>query len=258
MNTHTNFEIQRDLGRYESTQQYRQDEIRRLELGNWRDDLYFPHLEMGFITVPKAAGTTLKYSILASSVDLKLNILFNELNKIEDKQRIHSLLRESGYGTRFERFFENGAKSVLATTRDPLRRLISFYNDKIIGDGWNRYHQANVHRIYGFDTTMSFEAFADQISSIEDREREIHFRSQSDLIPESLRLDPRLILIKAEMLRSRYSNIKLGRLGFKLVDRDFNESMKHQANVTRRSQDMIFDAYSADYRNFGYRKVILE
>lgn len=234
------------------------DRVQRTELGSWRDDLYFPHLELGFITVPKAANTTLKYAIISSGFDNKTQNILNNLSRIRDKQRIHGLLRESGYSVDLNRLFDAGVKAVLTSSRDPLWRLVSFYSDKVKGGGWHTDHQTNIHRLYELEAGMSFEAFVKKVCTIEDSEREIHFRSQSNLIPEAVRSDRRLVLIKAEDMRSRQSVELLASLGIKINNKKFNKSVPQQITITRDAQEMIFDAYYDDYINFGYTRRLVE
>lgn len=170
----------------------------RLAFGGWRDDLYFEEWRLGFITIPKAANTSLKYSLMEALPKERRDQMLAKIQITGDRQAIHGAFRDSVYATTYDKLTCLDTDHILVTTRRPEARLVSFYFDKVIGDGWPPEMQAEVAKMYGIDKNSSFDDFIERLVDTPDEEAELHFRSIHKIIGSRVLADPRLLLIRTE------------------------------------------------------------
>ncbi|WP_373355204.1 sulfotransferase family 2 domain-containing protein [Pseudoroseicyclus sp. CXY001] len=225
-------------------------EAQRRDLGAWRDDLYFPEWKTGFITVPKAANTSLKYLILDSLEAKNRTAIYDAIDSVKDKQRIHRALRESPYRCDQARLLKPDVRYILVPVRHPEARLISFYFDKVVGTGWPQTKQSALAELYSFSASTSFEDFVSLIAELPDAECEPHFRSQFDLVGSEVVSDPRLRIIHTESFERDYRAVSEeiglppseGRKENAADRTDFEISPSARAQIRRR--------YSEDFELF--------
>lgn len=223
---------------------------KRLELGAWRDDLYFPEWRMGFITVPKAANTSLKYSLVEN---LPMETRKPILTKIEiagDRQTIHRVMHQTSYRCSLERLTASDVEHLLTTVRHPEGRLISFYFDKIVGKGWPPKKKAEIAALYDIDADNSFDAFVSRVADIPDEESEIHFRSQYDLIGPEFASDPRLRLIHTENFEKDFKRA-IEQIGLKIdTPRKENPTSRPEFQISPLTRRLIERRFAKDYELF--------
>lgn len=222
----------------------------RKAIGWFRDNLYFPELRLGFVTVPKAANTSLKYAILESLPESARQPLLARITEAGTRQGIHRALRASAYRCGRERLLEPDVDHVLATVRHPEARLKSFYVDKVLGDGWPERLRVKVARLYGIDAQTSFEAFVARLADIPDDECELHFRSQAEIIGADLLGDPRLCILRTECLAGDF-RAAMFRTGLGLgTPRMENAKAGAEVSVSSRGRALIERRFAQDYALF--------
>lgn len=215
--------------------------------GSWEDNLFFPQLKCGLVTVPKAANTSLKYFLIGRLADHEQLIIKDEIKKLGDPQSIHGVLRRSKFACKKHRLYHADVSKIISSVRAPINRIVSFYKDKVLGNGWNRQKKEQVRKLYGFSSATSFPDFVDIICAVPDSEAEIHFRSQSDIIGQKLILDSRMVFVRSEMLyldlgKVFGSSISDGLEAKNKSDRIFG-GVKIDAQIVKK----LRRRYSADY-----------
>lgn len=222
----------------------------RRALGAWRDDLYFPEWKMGFITVPKAANTSLKY-LLLDTLDPDIRRRSRaEITAVGDEQRIHKVLRESPYRCTAARLTEKDVDYICAPVRNPVGRLVSFYFDKVVGRGWPASKQAEMAALYGFDSRTSFDDFVAVVADLADEECEPHFRSQYNLVGPKIVADARFRLIRTENFERDYHAVSeeiglpIGEVGKR------NPAHYDSFEVSPATLAMIERRFASDYELF--------
>ena len=238
-----------ELAKRFGSQGYR-NRKQRLQFGKWRDDLYFAEWRLGFITVPKAANTSLKYSLLEALPQESRDHLLRTIELSGDRQAIHGAFRDSVYSTSYDQLTSLDVDNILVTTRRPEERLRSFYFDKIIGNGWPPEMQDNVARLYGIDKHTSFDVFVAKVADIPDNEAELHFRSMRKIIGARVLADPRLRLIRTEFFDSDFSN------AFAEIGLPIRSSIRENAlsssgfQISQKIQKLIERRFEDDYELF--------
>lgn len=142
-----------------------------------------------------------------------------------------------------------------AVVRNPFDRFVSFWADKIMGDGMN-----DGLRGLGFDRGMSFSDAARLAASLPDEETDPHIRSQSFLLlDEDGRLRPDLVL-RFERLGHDWETLRSiveRRSGVQLVALPRRRVSEHQSSdgyyddTTRR---LIRERFATDFETLNYER----
>ena len=157
---------------------HQQDLLKTMILhGQYLNNLYFSSCNFHYISIPKVANTSIKICIAFS-----LNLLTNS-DKLKIQQQpnlIHKLNTKKVNLSNFDQEFYE-----FTLLRDPIERFISFYKDKILGNGWTDTIRERYMKIYGLNPNQDIDNHIKVICDIPDDHSEIHFRSQSQIIKQS-------------------------------------------------------------------------
>ncbi len=159
-----------------------QGEINKINrFGNTTNSLLFEKANINYVSIPKVANTSIKIAIVKS-----LKILNPEDQNFIDQNPnlIHKVLKFH-FNNKIQIFSKDNSKVEFALIRNPIDRLVSFYFDKIIGNGWNQRVKNKIFPYFGFRPDMSLEDLISKVCEIPDQLSEIHFRSQSRIIKQS-------------------------------------------------------------------------
>ena len=221
-----------------------------IEKGGWEDNLFFPELGVGLVTVPKAANTSLKFELLRLLPPSVQQFVEKKIEVAGDSQAIHGALRSTSYRCEKGRLLQPDVDLILTTTRNPIDRLTSFYFDKVLGDGWPIHLLNEMKFIYGFDKTSSFRDVAVTIANCPDQFSEIHFRSQTGIVGRDVLGDKRLRVIRTEAFFDDFTSI-CEEMNWALEPRGrMNKSNSSPLNLDSRLKNLIETRYRSDYESF--------
>ena len=210
--------------------------------GLFVDNLFIFKYKLCYVSIPKSANTSIKFE-LAKSAELLDAEDYETLNN--DPQLIHKILR-----TKKELNYENYTFDdflYVTVIRNPIERLISFYKDKIIGNGWNMRARYNHFQTYSFNSKMSFEDIVYVIKDIPDDLSEIHFRSQTTIIKQSNHND-NLKIFNIDSMDSfseeiqRHTNLK--KINFETVNKSAENGKIY---LNSKIRETIIDRYHNDF-----------
>jgi hypothetical protein len=224
--------------------------MERKRLGAWQDNLYFPQWHLGVITVPKAANTTLKATLVASLDVPDRALIEAKVAGAKDDQRLHDALRKSPFCCAYGRLLEPDVRIILATLRHPVGRLQSFYRDKVVGGGWPPEKKAEVARLWKIDDRLSFDAMVARIAEIPDAESEPHFRSQTALLGADVIDDGRLRLVRTERFETDLDTVAR-EIGLPLAaGARKNSSAAPPIQISPTARRLIALRYADDFERF--------
>ena len=136
--------------------------------------------------------------------------------------------------------------------RDPVRRLISAYVDKIVRGRWAAVRGAleAFTRQFGWppETTVSFDQFAEFVCAQPDHQRDQHWMSQWRLtLSEAIRYSFTVRVDHyARDMAHVYDRLGVPRRKWPTFDSKENASGSEQPSVSQATQDMIRRAYEKD------------
>ena len=221
-----------------------------IEKGGWEDNLFFPELGVGLVTIPKAGNTSLKFELLRL---LPLSVQQYVEKKVEvagDSQAIHSALRSTSYRCDKGRLLQPDVDLIVTTARNPIDRLTSFYFDKVVGAGWPVNILDEMKLIYGFDKTSSFREVAITVANCPDQFSEIHFRSQTGIVGRDVLADKRLRVIRTEAFFDDFAAI-CEEMNWSLKPKEqVNKSNRSPLHLDSRLKHLIETRYRSDYERF--------
>ncbi|MEM8618755.1 MAG: sulfotransferase family 2 domain-containing protein [Actinomycetota bacterium] len=206
----------------------------------WRHTVW-PEGRLIYTAIPKAANTSVKVGLL------------NTFRPDADSDSPHS--PDAGYqtvdpdriGAHFPEFCH------FTVVRNPFDRLVSFWSDKIVGDGMN-----DGLRALGFEQGMSFADSVSLACSLSDDATDAHIRSQTFLLANArmnLRAD---LLLRFEFLEADWdllTGIVAVRSGIRLAPLPLRQVSEHEGSAslyndsTRR---MVVQRYAEDFRLLNY------
>ena len=177
----------------------------------------FEDYNLTYIETPKNACTSVKRLLSIALLNKELenfNIhddFFQSLTRIG---RLAPIITQKALFGDYFRF---------AITRNPISRLISAYEDKIIN---NEYERKRIRPKFGFevDEEMDLVQFLHRLQAIEDLERDIHFMSQSKVLSFSIIKYDLVIDINDYQVSI---TLLLERLGINLTDKIRDVMSKH-------------------------------
>ena len=158
----------------------RPNKAKRRDFGRFMDIVKFDPIKLAYITVPKTANTSIKHA-LANTCGLLSQEEAHQLKG--EPQKIHAILRtKKNVAISEESLMLLEDYTVMSTVRHPVDRFLSFYKDKIIGDGWGPAAAANVFSVYDFTQQDTASNCLDKILALAEDEAEIHFRPQANIL----------------------------------------------------------------------------
>lgn len=156
---------------------------------NFEDIFYSNKLSILYFAVPKAGNTTIKELLLRNHDPEMYNAFLKSNLNVHQYIRMHSDLS----------IRKNEARKVASNCRAftvlraPETRIVSFYLDKIIGDGWERRKRESFLRYYNIDRLESPDEVIKKVLKVKDQRQEIHLRSQYEIISDQFGIIPKEI-----------------------------------------------------------------
>lgn len=237
----------------------------RWSYASWVD----PEKGFLYIETPKVACTKIKKELqLLCSLPIPGN-----LNDIHYRQPSEDYVRGlADFEENFNEIF-NDKIFRFCFVRHPKARLISAYRDKIIlskGPFWEKYRRQirNMHAL-GEGQHITFINFLEYVASIPDKKRDIHWRSQSELLrPEVFKYN---FIGRQENFNHDFSHV-LTKLGITNPEKylQSRENVSHASNKeiqylfstgeaheteladSPKVDELISEIYSPDFGLFGY------
>jgi len=223
------------------------------ELGSFEDILLFPG-GLAYVTVPKAANTSVKYFLANALVQWSTE----ELATLQaDRQAIHRLLRKRYRITRAQlaERKRNSQVASFSVVRDPQTRFFSFYADKIASRGWGEPVYERLMEAYGIAQGDDFEKVLRVVINCSDRDSEIHFRSQRALLYEGgecLVDDVFRMERIADLWGFLVEFLRVQGVDARPPTQKANVSGSGNCKVTEKQCELLRARYRADYETFGY------
>lgn len=204
-----------------------------------------------YVEVPKVACSSIKRTLqlIEASADRPAPA------NIHDKKN-SPLSGPLSSGLSFDQLFNGSRLFRFAFVRNPFSRILSCYLEKIVKHEWER---ANHHRLLGFSQAepSTLTEFLQAVERIRDRNRDIHWKSQSGLIGgPAIHYD---FIGRFENLDADFRHV-LTQIGIPQQDL-FLESITHHAtNASSKLNEyfgpaeiaMVQRTYAADFLRFGY------
>lgn len=218
--------------------------------------IILPGLKVVYTSVPKAANSTIKKCLWeASGVP------------IEGKDINSAIFKNPGPSRRVSEIDNQELASIFSSedwfrfsfVRNPYKRLLSAYKDKILGLGNPRKHNSFLKKINWHSSELpSFEEFISAISKQSDDTMDWHWMPQSRLImPDIIHYD---FIGKLENYNEDMRTV-LTRLNTspdiidKLLSVSLNKTKKKSNNrlqISSSTAEMIQHRFSDDFMNFDY------
>jgi hypothetical protein len=205
-----------------------------------------------YVSNPKAACTTIKHYL----VQAELGNPESHPRHIHQRRNVPLLMPRQLTPEEREGIV-SGSFFLFTFVRHPLKRAVSAYADKILG---NKKQKAEILEILGhdpevLDREVSFEEFMTAITSQPPRKLNPHWRPQVlNLAPNALNYD---FVGRVENLTDDMRAVceKLGLPEYRIRKRN---AKSHKVDVdlnsliTARAHDLATNLYEDDYRTFGY------
>lgn len=159
--------------------------------------IYSTKYDFSYISIPKAANTSVKIALLPT-------IRMSKHSTVQGEPVLRSIHKKDGSVFDYiskENLVAERPSFIFSVVRDPWSRILSCYVDKFL----YKFHEP--FRSYGLTPESSFEAFVDVVADTPDYLSEIHFRSQCSLLSTDGQLIPNLVL-NVEHLREKWNVIE--------------------------------------------------
>ncbi|WP_305987528.1 sulfotransferase family 2 domain-containing protein [Roseibium sp. MMSF_3544] len=217
-------------------------------LGKFNSIVIDRNLSFAYISVPKAANTSIKESLLATRIP---QILLSG-DRDEIVKKLHKQKDGVFFFCKKEELYSNPPSFVFTAVRNTWERIYSCYKNKI----YHNFHEPFAH--YDLKHKMSFEDFLLVISEIKDADAEIHFRSQyhilthkgcflPDVVLRVERLETQWEIVRTYFSRTHGINLsKVGRL-------NTTSNQAATEGFSSKAIDLIGDRYSKEISFFGFQ-----
>lgn len=223
---------------------------RQKKLARFESNVVDRRLSYAFLTVPKAANTSVKIALLSTIHRRPDETLEGHpLSSLVHRQDLDLLPYERKAG-----IVRSPVDFAFTVVRNPWDRLVSCYKSKVDTDS---FHGPFAH--YGMYRGMPFATFVEWVATTEDARAEIHFRSQMAILTHRRRLLPSFVL-RFEKLDRHWPlvqsyfcdthTIDIPRLTVSNVSR--NPSDDYQSYYDARTKDLVYKRYRSDVDVLGY------
>jgi hypothetical protein len=187
-----------------------------------------------YLYIPKCACTTLKSLIVNLEPDYKLKIKGTETN-----DQLDGIFKP--YITKLdycdlEKYQDY---TIFTCIRDPIKRLLSCYNDKIVTKFYQPFNK------FGLEKNMDFDQFIQTISALPHNKCDGHFRSQSHFLYSGKNFIPHYVL-RLEDLEEDVGKL-MKQVGVEKYDLFNFRSTKHNIVVSETTKTIIQDRYYQDF-----------
>lgn len=233
---------------------------KRLKKGAFESAIWNPEMDFGYVSVPKAANTSIKRWLLPSfGVYPGVKSPGANLSNAERVHQQNPSMSLVNYVTSGQ-LQEIKPSIVFSVVRDPTDRIISCWQNKV------RDSFLDSFRIYGINSKDSFRSFLEKIAEIESWQAEIHFRSQKALLTRGKETIPNRIY-RLEEVQSWFPMLRdelLTRWNPKGTDTQLRplfevdrlpRSMRRRGEKfapNRKEIDLIREIYKDDFEFLGY------
>lgn len=205
----------------------------------------FPEFRLIYISNPKAACSTIKEHMRRLSEMPEISP--RDKHRLSDR-RVKVIFRKSE-----EEKIDIGDCLVFSSVRDPIRRVVSGFNDKFTRP--NRVERAfrRKHKI-AKRVAIDWPFFIDHLRSTPLKNLNPHWRPQHlNLLHGQIRIDR---LVRVESLQTDLEDVVSGYFPGKTVEKihaNASEKKKFSAkNITIKEKITLLRLYAVDYHVFGY------
>ncbi|MEP9319133.1 sulfotransferase family protein [Pseudomonas sp. LABIM340] len=220
---------------------YLEDARKRYKITREKPQLWtFREQGFSYIQIPKVATRSIRAALVEMENIRSADESFAAFEQRFSSHTAHKELRRRVDGLK-----------VFAFVRDPLVRLYSAYVNKIVDA--ERIGGRNIFRCHGMGYGMSFEAFVQRVSELDDRHIDRHLRSQAWFLTDDQGLIPDIIG-RIETFADDWNRLReqfpcLGPVGHR-------NKTAGQADFRRlysdRTLELVCQRYARDLQLFGY------
>ena len=200
---------------------------------------------LAYVAVPKAANTAVKAALLSSYV------------RKQRWRNPHAETMPYVEATKDELGDRYADYLTFTVVRDPFDRFVSFWADKIAGNGWYGSLRAR-----GFSPGMSFEDAAIVAADLPDSDTDPHLRSQHDRLTRTDGTVVAELLLRFEDLAEEWEALRrlaAHRAEAPLAAMEIRRQSVHlrpQHYFTPRAEQAVLERYGDDFELLGYPKKV--
>lgn len=212
----------------------------------------FPEYKLTYVEIPKNGCTSVKKILYLALLDQELkgrNIHETFYRQLPRISKLGSKITNEGLFGSYFRF---------AVTRNPVERIISGFNDKIIG---NEHELLRIRPKFNLplNKNISFTNFLEKVAETQDHDRDIHFMSQSkilnlDNINYDLMFDINLIETEMRKILNMFQVEMLDNIRLALTTRHNQNTGKNTLpiSISNTQLGLIKSIYEEDFERLKY------
>jgi hypothetical protein len=203
--------------------------------------LHAPFLNISYIRIPKAASTSISYSML--------KVIYPGLNTIPLDPREINFLTDANIRRSLSSFDSNDI--FFTVVRNPFARIVSVYRDYI-----SNSLTENVFEDYLFgilSTGLSFKDFVKRIDGIPDLLKEPHIKPQHHFIDYYKKKNPNVVILKLEKPDEVNSFLAIYSLEMPVLNAS-KDDYNYRDFYDPETFEMVARMYRTDVKMFRYEQ----